>query len=95
MSYTHHIDFDADYWPLLKSMLDEHGQPEKVEATRQTWSGPGGGFIVSTKLSWHVADDTIELLFSPEGRDGKGNLRYVRLASVSYSAFGGPPYNCN
>jgi hypothetical protein len=34
--------------------------------------------------SWRVGVDEISLKFNPEGRDGRGNLRYSRSASVTY-----------
>jgi hypothetical protein len=83
-SYLHNLDFDTEYWFLLHSLLDEYGQPQKVEAKQQIWSGPGGGYLTSTSLSWRVGADKITLSFNPEGRDGSGNPRFARSAHVTY-----------
>jgi hypothetical protein len=82
--YNHPIDFDAEYWQTLRSLLTEHGQPTKVEAQQQLWLGSGGGYVTHVSVSWRVGVDEITLDFNPEGRDGRGNLRYSRSASVIY-----------
>ncbi len=84
MAYSKAIDPDNDYVPTLERNLSSWGQP-KVSVRRQPWSGPGGGDIVSLDNLWKRGSDEINLSFSPEGRDGKGGLRYNRGAFLSYA----------
>jgi hypothetical protein len=84
VSYSRSLDPDADYLPTVERTLSALGQP-KVTVRRGPNPGPGGGDVQSIDLLW-AHDRTSEILISliPEGRDGKGALRYNRAASVSY-----------
>jgi hypothetical protein len=84
--YSRSIDFDADFFPMAKKISDQYGDAVKIKTSEQTWNGNGGGFIRSITLVWYKDKDKIELSFVPEGRDGKGSLRYNRGASISYMA---------
>jgi hypothetical protein len=83
-SFSHNVDPDTDYIPMLKNILDQHGNPGRVTVETQPWSGPGGGYVSSSNMYWYFGDDRITLSFTPEGRTGAGALRYSRTVSISY-----------
>lgn len=85
VSYNRSIDFDVDYVPTLNSLIEKHGQPRSVRVTPIPWSGPGGGNVKVVKMAWYVANEKIVLSLTPEGRDGKGQLRHNRAASINYN----------
>jgi hypothetical protein len=84
-SYGHNVDFDADYASLLEGLLRDYGQPKKVYVKREPWSGPNGGYIVITYMTWYQGLDRVELSFVPEGRTSKGELRHSRTATIRYA----------
>jgi hypothetical protein len=84
VSFSHSIDFDADYIPMLKTILEQHGNPGRVTVRTQPWSGPGGGYLSSSEMYWYFGDDRVTLSFNPDGRSGKGVLRYSRGGSIGY-----------
>jgi hypothetical protein len=86
VSYHRSVDFDVDYTPSLRTFIEKHGQPRRVRTTQNPWTGPGGGSIARVDMAWYAGNDRITLSFSPEGRDGKGQLRHNRGASISYDA---------
>jgi hypothetical protein len=85
-SYSRSIDFDVDYIPMLNSLIDKSGQPRRVRTTQNQWTGSGGGNIQNVGMLWYVNNDRITLSFNTEGRDGKGQLRYYRNATIMYHA---------
>lgn len=85
-SYIRMIDFDLEYIPLLNSLIGLHGQPHKVQTNQRAWSGSGGGTVQGVEMIWHAGNDRITLSFYPEGRDGEGQLRHLRNASIYYYA---------
>jgi hypothetical protein len=84
MLYNRSVDFDVDYIPTLNSFIEKFGQPRSTRTTINPWYGPGGGDVQSVEMLWFSSNDRITLSFSPEGRDGKGQLRHYRGASISY-----------
>lgn len=84
VSYNRMVDFDVDYIPSLQNLIEKHGQPHLIRTTKNPWSGPGGGYILGVEVTWYANNDRIQLSFYPEGRDGKGQLRHNRTASISY-----------
>jgi hypothetical protein len=79
---TRGFDADVDWPPAVQRALRERGQP--TTSIRETpWPGPGGGTVSSVVMSWTNAKYRYELDLWPEGRDGRGNLRHTRGASVS------------
>ncbi|MDT4878965.1 hypothetical protein FQZ97_1146030 [compost metagenome] len=83
MAYARDLDPDSDYLPTLERTLTSWGQPA-VSVRRGPWPGPGGGDVQTIDMKWKRAADEVTLSLSPEGRDGKGALRYNRGASISY-----------
>ena len=84
VSYSRSIDFDVDFSSALSKLLDQLGRPDRIEVLQQNWTGPGSGLINSTYMTWLHSDEKLILSFTPEGRDGKGNLRYNRGASQGF-----------
>ena len=86
IAYSHSIDFDVDYIPTLRTTIERLGQPQRVRTLQSPWSGSGGGNVQSVGMTWYTGNDRINLSFNPEGRDGKGQLRYFRSASIDYAS---------
>jgi hypothetical protein len=84
--FDHNIDVDVDYIPTLQDLLAKFGNPARVDVSRESWSGPGGGYISIEHMYWYSSTDRIELSFHPEGRTGSGALRYTHGSSISYSS---------
>lgn len=81
-SYTRSLDPDQEYASQVERAIASLGQP-KVSITRNLWTGPGGGEIVSVTMQWLQGGTRTTISSTPEGRDGKGNLRHNRAASLS------------
>jgi hypothetical protein len=81
---------DTDWLPTVRAAIQSRGQPQ-VMVLSQPWSGPGGGYVGSLILRWSDGQSRYELSVSPEGRDGKGALRYNRSASESHFQVTGNP----
>lgn len=82
------LDADTDWLPSVRAALSERGNPT-VTAASQPWLGPGGGSVNSVTLSWYDGQAKYELSLTPEGRDGRGNLRHLRGASEAYQQVAG------
>lgn len=84
VAYSHSLDPDNAYLPAVERAIAAWGQP-KVSVRREVWTGPGGGDVESIDMLWKRSDGTeLSVSFGPEGRDGKGALRYNRGASIGY-----------
>lgn len=83
--YSRSIDFDVDYIPVLQSLIEKNGQPQRVRTSLTQMVGAEGN-MQGVEMRWYVGNDRITLSFSPEGRDGKGQLRHSRDSSISYTA---------
>lgn len=85
VSYSRDLDFDIDYVPTLRSLIQKYGQPKRILSEQMPWSGPGGGSFNNVEILWYKDDDRFTLSFSPEERDGEGKLRHLRGAWVAYA----------
>lgn len=83
MSVSRPIDADVDFVPAVNIALRDRGQPQ-VMTSSQAWSGPGGGSVESLTLRWVRAGVRYDISITPEGRDGRGDLRHNRGASISF-----------
>lgn len=84
VAYNVSIDFDTEYVPKLRELVQTYREQPHVTVEQSLWGGSGGGYIQSVRLRWLVGKDRIDIEFSPEGRTGAGSLKYNRGASVSY-----------
>jgi hypothetical protein len=84
VSYFNIIDLDSDYLPLLKTLLEQHGNPDRVRVTTKPWLGLGDGYMSESEMHWHFGADRVVLSFNPEGRTTKGVLRYTSGSWVTY-----------
>jgi hypothetical protein len=86
IAYNRNFDFDADYMTILRSFLEKYGQPRRVEVSQNNIEGANPGIISTTRMIWYSGVDRVILSFNPEGRDGRGQLRYNRSANVGYAS---------
>lgn len=82
--FSHSVDFDADYFQLMRDFLAKYGQPREISTAEHPWTGQGRGKIRSIDTVWVTSSDRVSISLTPEGRDGKGQLRYNRSVNVSY-----------
>lgn len=83
IAVTRMIDPDTDWLPAVQAGTRDRGPPQ-VSTKTQEWSGPGGGTVSSLVLRWRGGGADYDLSLTPEGRDGRGNLRHNRAASMSF-----------
>ena len=81
--YIRPLDPDVEYVGQVERSINALGQPS-VTVSRNLWNGPGGGEVVNVNMEWQRGNTRMTLSYGPEGRDGKGNLRHTRGASISY-----------
>ena len=82
------LDADTSWAPAVEAAIRSRGQP-RVFVESQPWTGPGGGNVSSVVLQWLDGQTRYSLSISPEGRDGKGDLRHNRAASEGYYQISG------
>ena len=75
------VDPDTDFLTYAQDYLRDYGQPT-VNVRKQPWTGKNGGDITALELVWIRDGIRRDVSFSPEGRTGAGELRYIRSASV-------------
>ncbi|MGF6771124.1 glycerate kinase [Paraburkholderia sp. GAS199] len=83
VAYSKNMDADSEYVPTVERSMNMWGQP-KVLVRHMPWPGPGGGETQDVTMLWRQGTTEITVSFTPEGRDGKGALRYNRTASIAY-----------
>ena len=83
--YSRTIDFDADYMPAFHSFLEKNGQPKRTSNLQIPMYGNGSLVVPTVEIAWYKGNDRITLSFSPELRDGKGQLRLSRNAYINYA----------
>lgn len=81
------VDADSEWLPRMKELLQQRGQPQ-VRVSTDAWTGPGGGDISTVELVWRSPGEKVILNLTPEGRDGTGQLRFTRSASIAYDDVG-------
>jgi hypothetical protein len=86
VGFIHNIDFDTEYLPTLKGILEQHGNPARVSVDSSPWSGSGDGYVTQAAMVWYFGDDRITLNFNPESRNARGTLRYSHSSSVGYQS---------
>lgn len=82
------LDADTAWVPAVAAAIQSRGQP-RVFVESLPWPGPGGGNVGSVVLQWLDGQTRYRLSISPEGRDGKGDLRHNRAASEGYYQIAG------
>jgi hypothetical protein len=81
VSVIRSIDADTDFLTYLQERLTEYGQP-RVAVKKDAWTGAGGGDITSVTFNWIKDGVGNTLSLAPEGRNGSGDLRHTRYASL-------------
>jgi hypothetical protein len=81
--FSHNIDIDADYLPLVSNFIQIYGSVVHVKTDRQP---NNGGYIETMYMYWYAQDDRVNISFSPQKRKGVGDLLNSRSVNVSYSA---------
>ena len=83
VSVDRSIDADMDWYREVKSGAAKYGQPT-IKFIANPWTGPGGGTIDSIQFVWRLPATRYTISYTPEGRDGSGNLRHKRGANVGF-----------
>ncbi|MBU9574071.1 hypothetical protein C6P74_25620 [Burkholderia multivorans] len=84
IAYTRSLDFDTEYAPKLRELIEGYGNRPRIEVKQYPWNGQNGGYITSVRTIWAVGREFIELGFEPEEHSGDGSLKHYRGASLAY-----------
>ena len=78
VSYTHNIDFDADYIPMLESLIKNLVRPGVFRPYVPPMAGNESVLMPEVELTWNQNNEEIILSFSPETKE------LLRGAYISY-----------